>query len=64
MGAVAVVATVGAAAAQAAPAAQLSSGQVGCGLIANVLGPAMVQFFLFGGGSIIYDSAWLQREFP
>ena len=42
---VAVVATVGAAAAQAAPAAPaapLSSGQVGCGLIANVSGPAMV----------------------
>ena len=48
---VAVVATVGAAAAQAAPAAPaapLSSGQVGCGLIANVSGPAMVlvQFVL------------------
>ena len=46
VGVVAVVATVGAAAAQAAPAAPaapLSSGQVGCGLIANVSGPAMVQ---------------------
>ena len=58
---VAVVATVGAAAAQAAPAAQLSSGQVGCGLIANVSGPAMVQCWFSlccFGSELVRLSGW------
>ena len=61
---VAVVATVGAAAAQAAPAAPaapLSSGQVGCGLIANVSGPAMVQCWFSlccFGSELVRLSGW------